>query len=341
MSRKVEKHTLFHGFREEDSDQTLYFFCLIMTSSSLTLPPLCFWNGLFRISVWTYTLRQTGVSVQNGKQHRSWLDVPNAQADLGLRCNTGPFSCCGPKLHTALYGLFVLVFTRIRLLDHQWYLINKIVLHIDSCMYTERKKKRRVNFIPKFHSSLKKFVKYFTMITKRYMYGTKVPNFIGLWSTSLELLKFIGSYTPPPPPTPHKSWNQNQTENQYRVCPALAAVAALILLWIELTKALTVRIGMLFHSSINAFLSCARVAGGFRRFLTLLSRSSHMCSIGVKSGLYGGHASGAMLLFAILGQHVVGHCPAVESDYVVAQAGLQQDARSHPYTLLRSYCPQQ
>ena len=55
---------------------------------------------------------------------------------------------------------------------------------------------------------------------------------------------------------------------------------------------------MLFHSSINAFLSCVRVAGGFRRFLTLLSSSSHMCSIGVKSGLYGGHASGAMLLFA-------------------------------------------
>ena len=50
----------------------------------------------------------------------------------------------------------------------------------DGRIYTERKKKRRVNFIPKFHSSLKKFVKYFTMITKRYMYGTKVPNFIGL-----------------------------------------------------------------------------------------------------------------------------------------------------------------
>ena len=49
-----------------------------------------------------------------------------------------------------------------------------------SINYTERKKKRRVNFIPKFHSSLKKFVKYFTMITKRYMYGTEVPNFIGL-----------------------------------------------------------------------------------------------------------------------------------------------------------------
>ena len=39
-----------------------------------------------------------------------------------------------------------------------------------------------------------------------------------------------------------------------------------------------------------------------------------------------------------LGQHVVGHRPVAESDYVVAQAGLQQDARSHPYTLLRSYC---
>ena len=123
------------------------------------------------------------------------------------------------------------------------------------------------------------------------MYGTKVPNFIGLWTTSLELLKFIGSY---PPNLEIKI----KLKINIGCAPPLAAVAALILLWIELTKALTVRIGMLFHSSINAFLSCARVAGGFRRFLTLLSSSSHMCSIGVKSGLYGGHASGAMLLFA-------------------------------------------
>ena len=57
--------------------------------------------------------------------------------------------------------------------------IAKYTIHVLS-MYNEMKKKRRVNFIPKFHSSLKKFVKYFTMITKRYMYGTKVPNFIGL-----------------------------------------------------------------------------------------------------------------------------------------------------------------
>ena len=60
---------------------------------------------------------------------------------------------------------------------------------------------------------------------------------------------------------------------------------------------------------------------------------------------YGGHASGGCYCLPgnpdKLGQHVVGHCPAAESDYVVAQAGLQQDARSHPYTLLRSYCPQQ
>ena len=159
------------------------------------------------------------------------------------------------------------------------------------------------------------------MITKRYMYGTKVPNFIGLWSTSLELLKFIGSY------------------------PPNLEIKIKLKINIGLTKAFTVRIGMLFHSSINAFLSCARVAGGFRRFLTLLSSSSHMCSIGVKSGLYSGHASGAMLLFARKSWQTRAtcgrHCPATESDYVVAQAGLQQDARSHPYTLLRSYCPQQ
>ena len=55
------------------------------------------------------------------------------------------------------------------------------------------------------------------------------------------------------------------------------------------------------HRDVIPFIdqrSCARVAGGFRRFLTLLSSSSHMCSIGVKSGLYSSHASGALLLFA-------------------------------------------
>ena len=61
-----------------------------------------------------------------------------------------------------------------------YYFNHTLLVSAISLSYTERKKKRRVNFIPKFHSSLKKFVKYFTMITKRYMYGTKVPNFIGL-----------------------------------------------------------------------------------------------------------------------------------------------------------------
>ena len=65
----------------------------------------------------------------------------------------------------------------IQCLASLWVNFSSVVV---SEIYTERKKKRRVNFIPKFHSSLKKFVKYFTMITKRYMYGTKVPNFIGL-----------------------------------------------------------------------------------------------------------------------------------------------------------------
>ena len=61
-----------------------------------------------------------------------------------------------------------------------FYLLLYMCSEVMILIYTERKKKRRVNFIPKFHSSLKKFVKYFTMITKRYMYETKVPNFIGL-----------------------------------------------------------------------------------------------------------------------------------------------------------------
>ena len=53
-------------------------------------------------------------------------------------------------------------------------------------IYTERKKKRRVNFIPKFHSSLKQFFKYFTMITKRYMYGT-----VHVWNKSSKFHWFV------------------------------------------------------------------------------------------------------------------------------------------------------
>jgi hypothetical protein len=42
----------------------------------------------------------------------------------------------------------------------------------------------------------------------------------------------------------------------------------------------------------------SRVAGAFRRPLTLLYISFHRCSIGDKSGLYGGQSSGLMLWLA-------------------------------------------
>ena len=54
------------------------------------------------------------------------------------------------------------------------------------------------------------------------MYGTKVPNFIGLWSTSLELLKFIWSY-------PTNLEIKIKLKINIGCAPPLAAVAALIL----------------------------------------------------------------------------------------------------------------
>ena len=56
--------------------------------------------------------------------------------------------------------------------------------------------------------------------------------------------------------------------------------------------------GMLFHSSSRALVNWARVAGGGWRSRTCLSNWSHRCSIGDKSGLYGGQSSGWTLLFA-------------------------------------------
>jgi hypothetical protein len=49
---------------------------------------------------------------------------------------------------------------------------------------------------------------------------------------------------------------------------------------------------------LKAVLNWSRVAGAFRCPLTLLSISSHRCSIGNKSGLYGGQSSGLMLWLA-------------------------------------------
>ena len=76
------------------------------------------------------------------------------------------------------------------------------------------------------------------------------------------------------------------------MCPPLAFITALILLCMEFTSALIFLIGMFSHSSGNAVSNCLRVLGVFRRLLTRLSSSSHKCSIGDKSGLYGGQSSG-------------------------------------------------
>ena len=49
--------------------------------------------------------------------------------------------------------------------------------------------------------------------------------------------------------------------------------------------------GNLCHSSANACASCPLVRGGAGLFLSLLSKASHMFSIGFKSGLLDGHGS--------------------------------------------------
>ena len=79
------------------------------------------------------------------------------------------------------------------------------------------------------------------------------------------------------------------------MCPPLAFITTLILLYMEFTSALIFLIGMFSHSSSNAVRNCPRVSGVFRRLLTRLSSSSHKCSNGDKSGLYDGQSSGTLL----------------------------------------------
>ena len=50
----------------------------------------------------------------------------------------------------------------------------------DNTVKCNLSKKRRVDFYPNFNSSLEIIVKGVTMAKLRHMYGTKVPNFIGL-----------------------------------------------------------------------------------------------------------------------------------------------------------------
>ena len=66
----------------------------------------------------------------------------------------------------------------------------------------------------------------------------------------------------------------------------------------EFIRAFILLMGILSHSSNKAALNWWRVAGSFWRPLTLLSTSSHRCSIGDKSGLSGDQSSGLMLWLA-------------------------------------------
>ena len=117
------------------------------------------------------------------------------------------------------------------------------------------------------------------------------------------------------------------------MCPPLAFITALILLCMEFTSALIFLIGMFSHFSSNAVRNFPRVLGVFRRLLTRLSSSSYKCSIGDKSGLYGGQSSGKMLLFARnfgkLGLHEDGHYHAGKSFAAVALIEQRQDEGSH------------
>ena len=90
----------------------------------------------------------------------------------------------------------------------------------------------------------------------------------------------------------------NRLTRQYLVCPPCTSVTALILLCMEFIRAFILLMGILSHSSNKAALNWSRVAVAFRCLLTLLSISSHRCSIGDKSGLYGGQSSGLMLWLA-------------------------------------------
>ena len=91
----------------------------------------------------------------------------------------------------------------------------------------------------------------------------------------------------------------NWLTRQYLVCPPRASVTALIFLCMEsVIRAFIVLMGILSHSSNKAAPNWSRVARAFRRPLTLLSILSHRCSIGDKSGLYGGQSSGLMLWLA-------------------------------------------
>ena len=105
------------------------------------------------------------------------------------------------------------------------------------------------------------------------------------------------------------NWNQFNSTPQYvkvksinssisRMPPSPGKKTSLILLCMEFIRAFILLMGILSHSSNKAALNWSTVAGAFRHPLTLLSISSQRCSIGDKSGLYGGQSCGLMLWLA-------------------------------------------
>ena len=91
-------------------------------------------------------------------------------------------------------------------------------------------------------------------------------------------------------------WNQfNSTPKYVKVKSINSSIS---LLCMEFIRAFILLMGILSHSFNKTALNWSRVAGAFRRPLTLLSSSFHRCSIGDKSGLYGCQSSGLMLWLA-------------------------------------------
>jgi hypothetical protein len=78
---------------------------------------------------------------------------------------------------------------------------------------------------------------------------------------------------------------------QYRVCPPLASTHAVHLRRIELKSVRILCSGRLSHSSTAAVMSSWRFLGGGRRRAMAVFNWSHRCSIGEKSGEYGGQSS--------------------------------------------------
>ena len=89
----------------------------------------------------------------------------------------------------------------------------------------------------------------------------------------------------------------NQT-HQYLVCPPAEAMTALQRRRMERMSRRTRSRGMAAHSACRAATSSPRVVGRCCRALSLLSNSSHRCSMGFRSGDFDAHGSTGIPRFA-------------------------------------------